>query len=227
MSCSLNHYSQQPRYGNNISVRWWRREFFTWTCTHPWKVTPEKSFRGNFPGPVFQSWGAGDSSFILSPWLSTMCCTQRRDGAKDLGCVHLLLTYCLLTGGRVCVCVALLFTHTSTHRKWRTHRRARLFTSSSHRRILLVWYSCLILKWNIQPKIFHPILKSWKTLRFDWKVQAAATYRGLCCIRLSCLPKLHALIPTSTGFLSLGTTDTLGHISLCWGWGGGWSRPEH
>lgn len=42
------------------------------------KVDPEKSFRGNFPGSMWQSWGARDSSFILSPQLSIMCCTQRR-----------------------------------------------------------------------------------------------------------------------------------------------------
>lgn len=109
--------------------------------SHSWEILQRQ-----FPGPVFQSWGTGDSSFILSPRLSTMCCTLRRDGTKDLGCVHLLLTYCLLTGGRVCVCAALLFTHMSTHRKWRTHRRARLFTSSSHRRILL--FDTLVWLWS-------------------------------------------------------------------------------
>lgn len=33
------------------------------------------------------------------------------------------------------------------------------------------------------------------------------------------LPNLHALIPSNPGFFSLGTMNTLGQISLCWGRG--------
>ena len=123
---------------------------------------------------------------------------------RDLGGIH---ASCLLLGVRVCVCVVLLLTHMHTHRKGRLHQEGEAVNFKQEN--TPIWYSCLIPKWNIQPKIFHPILKFWKPLRFDWEVQISASYRALCCVHLSCLPKLHTPILTSTVFLSLGTMDRL------------------
>ena len=124
---------------------------------------------------------------------------------------------CLLPPPRY-ACLLLCCPALYTHRKGSLHQEGEVVNFKQEN--TPVWYSCLVLKWNIQPKIFHPILKFWKPLRFDWEVQVSATYRALCCVHLSCLPKLHTLILTSTVVSQLGTMDTLGQVSLCWGWGG-------
>lgn len=74
-----------------------------------------------------------------------MCYTQRRNGRKDLDCIHLQLTSCLLPGGCACLCVALLLTHMHTNTEnERLTWRARWLTSSNHRRTFLldtfVWF---------------------------------------------------------------------------------------
>ena len=86
--------------------------------------------------------------------------------------------------------------HTCTHRKGRLHQEGEVVNFKQENTPIL--YSCLIPKWNIQPKIFHSILKFWKPLRFAWEVQVSATYRALCCVHLSCLPKRPTLILTSS-----------------------------
>ena len=191
LSCSLQHYSQQPQYDHNVSVCWLSQDCSTWTCTlfeksllrNPW---------GIFSGPLFVLRDRRQLIY-LKPMVVNNVSDAKKRCTKDLGGIR---ASCLLLGVRVCVCVVLLLTHMYTHRKGRLHQDGEVVNFKQEN--TPVWYSCLILKWNIQPKIFHPILKFWKPLRFDWEVQVSATYRALCCVHLSCLPKLHTLILTST-----------------------------
>lgn len=182
---------------------------------HPlWKVTPEKSLR-HFFRSIVSVLRDRRQLIYLKPMVVNNVSDAKKRCTKDLGGIR---ASCLLLGVRVCVCVVLFLTHMHTHRKGRLHQEGEVVNFKQEN--TPIWYSCLILKWNIQPKIFHLILKFWKPLRFDWEVQVSATYRALCCVHLSCLPKLHTLILTSTVVSQPWHYRHLGPSQSCWGQGG-------
>ena len=148
---------------------------------------------GIFSGPVFSVLRDRRQLIYLKPTVVNNVSDAKKRSTKDLGGIH---ASCLLLGVRVCVCIVLLLTHMHTHRKGRLHQEGEVVNFKQKN--TPIWYSCLTPKWNIQPKTFHPILKFWKPLRFAWEVQVSATYRALCCVHLSCLPKQPTLILTSS-----------------------------
>lgn len=114
-----------------------------------WEVTPEKSFRGNCSGPVLQTWGAGDSSFILSPQLSIICYTQRRMCNLFYQCRlwhrgprFYSFTAPTLPPSRwviACMETSLYVLYMHAHRKWDSPKGEKSLTSGSDRRILQIY----------------------------------------------------------------------------------------